>query len=376
MLENKKIYCELKFLEEFMDYRSALAINDISRSLNWWSILSVLDKTTLILDVDYTQMEYLTNSNTELGKFLKSKIRRANGVRLGKQKYPNLESSSPIITDEQRNSIFFTTKDEEICLSLSYFFGVSILNLEMLLSSKYAFKDNGISLPNDYVKSWNFLDDIQASCPKMDIGNSIIIADNYIIKKSKKAIKRNLRPILSHMFPPHIQTIKDHHVDINVYSLIKEDKGVINPSTINNFINAIKNIRRDIEINVTVYNVTKKDFHDRAIITNTVYIDCGRGFDEDLFANNIQSTNISLIFPFIQTAIEWASPRYLRVIEDAIRVEQNTLLYKDNYWGDKNRKNGLISYYLKQIEPTKGESIIVNAKPAAYAAQNLCRING
>ena len=116
---------------------------------------------------------------------------------------------------------------------------------------------------------------------------------------------------------------------LDVSSKVKEgarvsENGYIEINKITDILNRINEIRKELQVELTIYLCGKNDFHDRAIITNYIWIGCGGGFD--LLNSKLQSskmTNIPIFYPYIQDGIDWGIDHYQNFINDAKRVKKH-----------------------------------------------------
>ena len=106
-----------------------------------------------------------------------------------------------------------------------------------------------------------------------------------------------------------------------------------------------------MDFKLTICKVYKDDFHDRNLITNNIYIECGSGFD--LITNGVSSkrTNLRISYPFMtfEEGKDSEMEAYVNFISDIIAVEKKDHSYNIDYWGDDKRENDLIQYYKKEL---------------------------
>ncbi len=359
MITNKKIYCELSFLEELMKKApstspSCIAFNEpyFLGSVNWFNVLKMLSASNLVLNISIFNYKILIEKNDNLGNFLKYRKKKSPKMSLDEAGFPDL-SSGIFYKDEQKYAIYLTSLDKEKCLEVTRKYHIIVMNIDMILSSKYAFIDNGIALPSSTITNWDLiLLPMNEMAPYLNTCNSILIADNYILKKSDEAIENNLKDLINNLFLYNEDERNTFYKDVSVciFTLTHDDNDDWS-SQIDPFISNIKNIRPDLDMKVTLYKVSNREFHDRALVTNCVWLDSGRGFDENLFSlthagNQNKSTKISILFPFIQTATRWCNSRYINFMKDVVRIVKKAVVPSQDYWGDIKSSNKLINYYL------------------------------
>ena len=78
-------------------------------------------------------------------------------------------------------------------------------------------------------------------------------------------------------------------------------------------------------------------FHDRVILTNYCWISCGSGFDlYNKYQKAKHSTNVSILYPFIQQHVKWVKDSYLDFLNDTRKV------YVDAKKGDNKWSEGYL----------------------------------
>ena len=86
----------------------------------------------------------------------------------------------------------------------------------------------------------------------------------------------------------------------------------------------ITELRPNLNVKISLYTSSgKSNFHDRTILTNNNWISCDGGFN--LFNEKgraTKSTKISIIYPHIQAAIEWALPAYNNLLQQTYKTKQ------------------------------------------------------
>lgn len=183
--------------------------------------------------------------------------------------------------------------------------GLLVLTPEVSLSSPDIYRDFGKSIKKNAEVSWKDIL-VRANHPC----NSMIIFDNYVFNKPQE----NLYKILDCLLPNELSV--PFHLAIFT-------------STLNNPLEVefeklqtyISNIRKDLKIELALYQAGKNDFHDRAIITNNIWIGSGGGFEllkkVRLHSESSKTTSVPIFFPYLQESTDWAIETYLNFIDDA-----------------------------------------------------------
>ena len=103
-------------------------------------------------------------------------------------------------------------------------------------------------------------------------------------------------------------------------------------------------MRPNIKFKVSLFK-TLGDFHDRFILTNTLWFSCDGGFD--LFSSHKakKETKTDVVFPFFIQNIKKYPHLYLNQIYATLRVYRRDHTQNFDYWGEN--KNRLLDYYKK-----------------------------
>lgn len=203
-------------------------------------------------------------------------------------------------------------------------------------------EEKTIAIPKgSHYSSWDEIDFPQQAKKS----NSMIIVDNYILDDTTK-IKNNIGALLDILLPD--KTIVEYHIVL--FGILKGTKKSLTEKDAARrcqlFGDEIKRIRPQLKYKLSVFNCT--EFHDRIIVTNNAWIDCGGGFD--LFNNGkaCKRTNIRFAFPFIINSAQtksWVNEAFVYLINDCLKVIKQNHTYMYDYWGDESGQNRLLSYY-------------------------------
>lgn len=190
----------------------------------------------------------------------------------------------------------------------------------------------------------------------------MIIVDNYLFSDDIKndddeKLKYNLLPILKIILPKNLN--EGEIFEIAIFT--GEDKTHNFDAQLNYFRSLISKIRPNLNLRICFYGNSQKEFHDRAILTNNLWISSGHGFDIFGKSKDVSKpTTINIAFPFIQNKLLWCDGSYLNVISKAKSISINRLVEPNkNYWGDKERTNRIIQNYNKEdnsspdVQPTE-----------------------
>ena len=81
----------------------------------------------------------------------------------------------------------------------------------------------------------------------------------------------------------------------------------------------LQTIRPNLPISIEVFENNKSEFHDRALITNYMWVGIGSGFDLFRRRESDKSTELHVVYPMIvsEERIKWGNERYHILIADA-----------------------------------------------------------
>ena len=364
MRKNKTCYCEVGFLTEFINsHPTVLEPNDeIIRLMgNWISMYQFICKADVVLDISSAEFSKLKEESEWMRMFWKKSSNGECKIEfVGKSKFPYVNKLSyDKCSIRELNAVYLTIQPDNICTRLSTELGVVVLNNNLVKDCAHLFRDNGTEFPSDKAKDWDFLKHLNKVFPSINICNSMIIVDNYLFSDDVKnedneKVKYNLLPILKILLPNSLA--EGEIFEIAVFT--GEDKERSFEIQLNYFRSFITKIRPNLEVKICFYGKTQKEFHDRAILTNNVWMSSGHGFDIFGRSKDVgKPTTINIAFPFVQNKLLWCDGSYLNVISQADFISNKRLNKPNlNYWGDIERTNRIIQYYKedsKESEDTK-----------------------
>ena len=212
-----------------------------------------------------------------------------------------INSFNPVVLIYQTNK---QRRTENRCGQYYRDFGFLAADQNDFLEKCSITKDYGFAIKKRTENSWKKL---LENAPIY--GNSLIIVDNYLLS-DRDIIDCNLKPLLNILLPESLIT------EFNI-TFVTQDSNLtlqLRPVMINKI---IEDIRPDLNCSVNFFVDKDKCFHDRVIISNYYWIQCGAGFD--LFGIRSKarhSTTLSFIYPFIQNYNPWAVDAFCNLLED------------------------------------------------------------
>lgn len=333
MIKHKLVFCEFGFLDRFIQMCPSMAeFNDESanRMLNWLSLYKFISKSNIYLDISHKEMVQHVESSLWLKNLWKKAVAGECCIECISSSFPAVSKiSSAAVLASELNAVYLTMETNEVCAKLANDFGVIVINPDIVFRTQHLFKDNGTAFPSSRAQKWDFMSPLKYSFPGIDISNTMLIIDPYLLKDNtnctyQEKIECNLKPILQVLLPRKLAEISYH---IYIFSGEKDDGTDINEQY-DYLKSTIASIRKDLNYTLTIFYKCK-EFHDRSIITNNVVINCGLGFDVfNKKGKARKSTNVSIVYPFIQSQIEWVDDSYSNILKDVRKVFER---YNDKY---------------------------------------------
>lgn len=354
MIKKKVVYCEMEFLQEFLNSFPLLEPNDESLRLvdAWMSFYQFICKADIILNISASEFISMTNNNDWLKRLWKKSVDNQCGLEFEKDSFPDISLLNGDYADNKAlNAVFLTTKEDEICNEKAKELGVFVFNPEMAKHCNHLFCDSGTAFPDEKAKDWNFIRGLTGSNvrPPLNISNSMLIIDNYLLCDDadvdfQKKIEYNLKPIFQNLLPSKLAEGETY--DISFFVGARSESSHLYDAQYNYLHTMIQRLRKDLNFSLNIFIGKQDKFHDRSIVTNNVLINSGHGFGilrKDGETNT--PTSVNIVFPFFQTKIAWCDNSYINIIKKAKRIISRLHEPNINCWGNYQDENRLISYY-------------------------------
>ncbi len=335
MSRRKVVFCERRFLSDFDEKLRIAFSGDFEAFLCFGQFQKFLNKSDLILNIDVDAFSREKDSDRTLSTLWKGHANGTCSLTFNSTTFPDIFNASALLDEQQLNAIYLCCKSKEDCTKVSKRYGIIVLNPDMIRDANHVFNDEGKALPDNNIKGWEFMDTLNHKYPSISINNALILTDNYIVNKNDVIIEKNLIKLLDIILPKDL----DNNIvyPITIFSKVDNTTEI---NRVNRLIEKIKNLRNKYHIKVSIMQVGTDDFHDRAIITNNIWITCGHGFDV-FTGSNMQSTTVNVLYPFIQSSNQWVAKAYYNLVDDANRIFKRDTKHNTNYWGDFDLYNRL-----------------------------------
>ena len=341
---NKTVYCEYGFLKDFLKSCPKHSDDPLVEDpvVSWIKVYQLLSTSATFINVSKSQFVIEAQKDYDLQKFFK----RCTNMNFSEKDFPfgtgkDYRQSS----QEALHSVYLSSLNKIERAELSSTLGIIVLGKQDVIQFLNQHEERTIAIPKgNHYSSWNEIDFPEHA----KHSNSMIIVDNYILDDTTK-IRNNICSLLDILLPN--KTTVEYH--ILLFGILKGTKKSLTEKDAERRFqlldNEIKRIRPQLKYKLSIFN--SKDFHDRIIITNNVWIDCGGGFD--LFNNGkaCKRTNIRFAFPFLINSAQkksWINEAFIYLINDCLKVTKQEHTFKIDYWGDESGENRLLSYYGKK----------------------------
>ncbi len=335
----KTVYCEYKFWNEYFFNNPSISIatdDDIKRIKLRFNLYSFVCKSNVKLDLSSFAFGEKVADDLQLRMLWKKSANGECGLDFTneKEKFPYIcELISDNMDDKKLNAIYLTSINKLQCSEKERLFGIIAINRQNINEKEYLFSDSGIAIkendPN--ITNWDFLKKVQPNkC------NSLIIVDNYLLSDTND-IDENLLSILNIILPEELSV----PFNLSIFMMNKNDISVNGRFEL--IKKKLKDAKKKLDIKLTIYNVhDSNSFHDRVIISNYIWIGCGAGFDLFKKGHAKKLTTVNVVFPFLQSNMEWCDTAFCNLINSAKKIDNCAIRNEDtgykNYWGDKENR--------------------------------------
>lgn len=298
---------ELSFLESYSKLLPTITMPDeniMEAIATWASLNSFISRSSLTLDCTPAQFNAGAQNDPNLKQLWKKNAGGECSIDFHGSKFHNIEDLL-----KQNPLCVLLTEDDKTNICSDY--GIININLSNFSKKALYFKDNGVAVKMGDLWDWEKIRSVAS-----EAANALLIVDNYIFKGDEKS---NLYKILDIILPKSLK------VDFHLTVFYIESR----PGSEDNLKNAIKRIRPNLNVvfefiktTKDVNNGFKTDFHDRAILTNNLWIDSGAGFNllrrDRLHFKAEKSTTISIAHVFFASKnINWLNDATANLIDDA-----------------------------------------------------------
>lgn len=329
---NRRVYCEYLFLKHFVTEipKHANLSQERDPYTSWRKMFGFLMKSQIIVDITRPQLLDECLKNDVLFNLYRS---NPNFKCLG-SKFPSISKLNKNSIDENERffSVYLTNSNKRIREEISSKLGLIILGKSDIKNFEELFEEHTIPIRKGMSFSWEnipFKEMISKS-------NSMIIVDNYILDDTK-LLEKNFKTLMEELLPER-SSVKYHITVIAKLIGTKKSETVENAKFRYNkcrqILEDVSKKKNNLQLSCSV--VHSNDFHDRIIVTNNVWIDCGAGFDlVNCNGKTSKRTNLRISYPFMTEGHqEWVDDAFFFLLSDCIKekdyldcnISQNRLI--------------------------------------------------
>lgn len=318
---HKIIYCEIDFLNALFERlnRTYSPLDDDWEEGNCARkiLKDVMCQECIIVHLDDKQKFDKLFAENEYFRAMVKRMESTKGyAKLDCDDFISLEAENASL-----NAMYFMTSGEELASKK----GIFIITPKTL-NNVLLYKDFG----NGDIKRWKpltwsvLLKNAKHNC------NALIAVDNYLYKGREN----NLFPIFDSLLPQSLPK----SVSFQIALFMQEELGCSLERTHKQIIDYLKEIRPELSIDLTIYKCYTAEFHDRAIITNNMWIGCEGGLDllkkdkYGLRTISTKTTKTHITYPFFHK--DWSIDSYALLLED---VENVRKVEREYIGSDQNR---------------------------------------
>ena len=307
MISRRHCLIELSFIEEYSKLAPTFALpddNNLEAIAAWANMYAFICRSDMTFNCTPAQFSAGAQTDITLKQLWKKSAGGECSIQFNNAEFNNV----PDLLKNYPLSVFISKNDKS---GITSKYGIINVNINNFSKKAYFFKDNGAALRVGENWDWENIRSIAS-----ESANAMLIVDNYIFKGD---VKSNLIRLLDVILPQSLD-IEFHMTVFYIES---------RPDSEQNLKDAIHKIRPNLNIvlefvktSKDANNGFKTDFHDRAILTNNLWIDSGAGFNilkrDRLHFKAEKSTTISLAHVFFASKnVQWLDKAASNLIDDA-----------------------------------------------------------
>lgn len=339
-MARRTIFLESAFWDLFSKRRDLLYSDPDAEGVDdkvslWLNLYKFIGRSNVYIDIPYTILEEKTKKDKKLLDLWKRKTGGYMEIKF-QETFPDLESNHKLEKTLAYSSLYFTASDHQNAAKKH---GVINICAENLFGQHMKFVDSGPHTEAGERWNWDKLGILKEN------SNGMILIDNYImsqpnIKTGLCSIKPDLKDLLYHLLPDvsnekYILSIfyYDSEMDDGWDDRYDKERNIERHK--NQYAQSIKSFLKDkkrlLDIKVELFptiaseikNKKAKDFHDRTIVTNNVWVGSEAGFDildKKDYVQAAKSTKFHGVYlGFGDEVCLWLPGAYDQLISDAKR---------------------------------------------------------
>lgn len=260
----KTVLCEMAFWKSFSEcFPSSMPFPDegaIENLKTWMELYSFMFRSNLYFDCTAQQFDSISESDERLRYLWKKSTEAECGLEFSNGKFDSEALNSNLL------AVLLSGDDRQ---DETNRIGMMNITAENYLRKGFLFRECGFPVQHNQEWTWS---DLSTFVTK-EMANSLVVIDNYILSTDGQFKQTNLEDnifeILKNLLPDKCAVPFDLTVFYVVGSKANEER-------LKQF---VKDIRPDLEVNFSIHQVARNDFHDRTIVSNNYWISSPGGFD-------------------------------------------------------------------------------------------------
>ena len=333
-MARKTILLETAFWDEFSECTHSLTTNVDGDDLNeaferikrWKMMYDFICRSSAFIDSPLPELAEKAKSDKWLMHMLKCNGDGKMELTATDESFPNLNLDDEFECEGDHNSVFFTANNYR---SGARKHGVINISIDTIWNQENKFKDTGRAVRSDRGWNWRQMDILK------ETSNGMVIIDNFVLSPDRETdkceVSYNLKELLRLILPDSCNEL----YQLSLFYFDGGDSPTVRKRHKKEFYESIKkyisfirpHLIIEIELFPTIANgqYYHKDFHDRTILTNNVWIGSEAGFDllrkDASFDSNARAikttTTHGLYLGFGNDAADWLEEGQANLIEDA-----------------------------------------------------------
>jgi hypothetical protein len=273
-MSNKfEFYCKIDFLLSLYGYIDQSIESFISKESSdkyYYSLLYRLIHNHSDIIVDVTKEELLAIAtdeknkryNPNFKKFIKSEI---DTIVSYPETFEQMEHDDDYFSGINPRALFFLDKSIVECEQMSQKYGMIFISKDDILLNLHFLFDSDVQpiTKSGNIDDWEFIQKYKHPC------NSIIIADNYLLKEN---IEENIIAFLKYLLPDSLD------INFHLTLIAGGDKSDSSFDIEKRYETIINSLQGDYDYNINLTILKTKENHDRNLLTNYFWINSGYGF--------------------------------------------------------------------------------------------------
>lgn len=322
-MERSRVYIDYSF------WKQLASDGSIDGLRSFVEMVDLLSRSDVHMDVDAERLMTLVADAPYLMMLWKRHMSGQLSLDLDADERKNAILAGTVTDIRDLMAVFLLDRSERFCREVAERLGVMALNVGAVRGRRSYFDGDGVMVRQGrrYEAFWmSFADRLRQVC------HSLVLVDPYI-GRDRNSMEVNLLSLLDAVLPVSLS------IPFHLSLFTMTDNGYGGERLQTWLVGRLQRLRPEMAFELTVYQITKRDrFHDRYLLTNNVFVECGAGFD--LFNDQGMAgkdTKVDIVYPHTQNHTPADSEAYWRFLEVTKRSHLRAFAngHLRNFWGPK-----------------------------------------